>query len=90
MEACGKSKCQEIALPKLTRPQTKTITGPGHTYVTTVTEVSTVVEKVPTKIIETVPGPTVIEKTKEIEYTTITSLIPHVSLKAIFGNTAIF
>ncbi|WQF75968.1 hypothetical protein CDEST_00982 [Colletotrichum destructivum] len=68
-------------------PVTETITGEGHTYTKTYTTISTIVEKVPTKVWETVPGPTVIEKTKEVEYTTITKLIPHTKTLTQDGHT---
>ncbi|OLN93970.1 hypothetical protein CCHL11_03472 [Colletotrichum chlorophyti] len=68
-------------------PITKTITGEGHTYVTTVTEVSKVVEKVPTKVWETVPGPTKVLTETDVEYTTYTKFIPITKTTTAEGQT---
>lgn len=61
-------------------PVTKTHHGPGTTYYETVTELSTVVTKVPTVIYETIPGPTEHVTETDVEYTTYTSWCPIVRL----------
>ncbi|KDN60315.1 putative repetitive proline-rich cell wall protein [Colletotrichum sublineola] len=70
-------------------PVTETVTGDGHTYTKTYTTVSTIVEKVPTKVWETIQGPTVTVQTKEVEYTTMTSLCPITETKTVGGETVV-
>ncbi|KXH30827.1 repetitive proline-rich cell wall protein [Colletotrichum simmondsii] len=57
-------------------PITETIVGEGTTKTVVYTTLSTVVEKKPTKIIETVPGPTAVVTATDVQLTTLTSLCP--------------
>ncbi|TQN64510.1 hypothetical protein CSHISOI_10920 [Colletotrichum shisoi] len=68
-------------------PVTETITGEGHTYTKTYTTISTIVEEVPTKVWETVKLPDVTKTEKDVEYTTITKLIPHTKTLTQDGHT---
>ncbi|PHH90587.1 hypothetical protein CDD83_3231 [Cordyceps sp. RAO-2017] len=67
-------------------PVTETVTGPGHTYLTTHTVTSNIVTQVPTTIYESVPGPEETKTAVDVVYTTLTSLCPVTKVTTIAGQ----
>lgn len=76
----------DVQLTTLTSlcPVTETYTEGGKTWTKTYTTTSTIVTHVPTKVWQTEKLPDVTKTEKDVEYTTITSLCPVVSLENPF------
>jgi len=66
-----------------TCPYTETVTGKGTTYYKTYTTTSVYVTKVPTKIIETVPGPAETNYVTDTNYIYSTSYCPITETKTV-------
>ncbi|OHF02681.1 repetitive proline-rich cell wall protein [Colletotrichum orchidophilum] len=56
-------------------PITETVVGEGTTRTILYTTLSTVIEKKPTKVIETIPGPTAVVTATDVQLTTLTEVI---------------